>query len=49
MDGIIVALIPIFAIVGIFGMPVFIILIIFYFDKRNKEQFHSQFRQYRYG
>ena len=41
MDGIIVALIPIFGIVGIFGMPVFIILIIFYFDKRNKEQFHS--------
>ena len=34
-------LIPIFGIVGIFGMPVFIILIIFYFDKRNKEQFHS--------
>jgi len=22
-------------------MPVFIILIVFYFDKRNKEQFHS--------
>ena len=41
MDGIIVALIPIFGIVGIFGMPVFIILIVFYFDKRNKEQFHS--------
>ena len=41
MDGIIVALIPIFGIVGIFGMPVFIILIIFYFDKRNKEQFHA--------
>ena len=41
MDGIILALIPIFGIVGIFGMPVFIILIVFYFDKRNKEQFHS--------
>ena len=34
-------LIPIFGIVGVFGMPVFIILIVFYFDKRNKEQFHS--------
>ena len=45
MDGIIVALIPIFAIVGVFGMPVFIILIIFYFDKRNKEQFHSTLRK----
>ena len=41
MDGIIVALIPIFGIVGVFGMPVFIVLIVLYFDKRNKEQFHS--------
>ena len=41
MDGIILAFIPIFGIVGVFGMPVFIILIVFYFDKRNKEQFHS--------
>ena len=41
MDGIILALIPIFGIVGIFGMPVLIILIISYFDKRNKEQFHT--------
>ena len=35
------SLVPLFALVAIFGMPVFIILIIFYFDKRNKEQFHS--------
>ena len=34
-------LIPLFAIVGVFGMPVFIVLIVLYFDKRNKEQFHS--------
>jgi hypothetical protein len=34
-------LIPIFGIVGIFGMPVFIVWIIHYFDKKNKEQFHS--------
>ena len=46
MDGIIVALIPIVAIVGVFGMPVFIILIIFYFDKRNKEQFHSTLQKF---
>ena len=46
MDGIIVALIPIFGIVGIFGMPVFIILIVFYFDKRNKEQFHSTLQKF---
>ena len=34
-------LIPIFGIVGVFGMPVFIVWIIHYFDKKNKEQFHS--------
>ena len=34
-------LIPIFAIVGVFGMPVFIVWIVYYFDKRNKEQFHT--------
>ncbi len=34
-------LIPIFGIVGVFGMPVFIVWIVFYFDKRNKEQFHT--------
>ncbi|HIE48852.1 MAG TPA: DUF202 domain-containing protein [Gammaproteobacteria bacterium] len=34
-------LIPIFGLVGIFGMPVFIVWIVFYFDKRNKEQFHT--------
>ncbi|SVB80472.1 uncharacterized protein METZ01_LOCUS233326, partial [marine metagenome] len=34
-------LIPIFGIVGVFGMPVFIVLIVFYFEKRNKEQFHT--------
>ncbi len=34
-------LIPIFGLVGVFGMPVFIVWIVFYFDKRNKEQFHT--------
>ena len=34
-------LIPIFGIVGVFGMPVFIVWIIHYFDKKNKEQFHT--------
>ena len=41
MDGIIVALIPIFGIVGVFGMPLGIVVAGLYFDKRNKEQFHS--------
>lgn len=41
MEVVLDALVPLFAVVAIFGMPVFIILIIFYFDKRNKEQFHS--------
>ena len=41
MEANIEVLIPLFGIVAVFGMPVFIILIIFYFDKRNKEQFHS--------
>ena len=34
-------LVPIFTIVGIFGMPVFIILIYFYFANKSKEQFHT--------
>jgi len=41
MEVVLDALVPLFAVVAIFGMPVFIILIIFYFDKRKKEQFHS--------
>lgn len=41
MEVVLDALVPLFAVVAIFGMPVFIVLIIFYFDKRNKEQFHS--------
>ena len=34
-------LIPIFGIVGIFGMPVFIVWIVHYFDTKNKDKFHS--------
>ena len=45
MDGIIVALIPIFGIVGVFGMPVFIILIVFYFESKNKEKFHTTLQE----
>ena len=41
MEVLLDSLVPIFGIVGVFGMPVFIILIVFYFDKRNKEQFHA--------
>ena len=34
-------LIPIFGIVGVFGMPVFIVWIVHYFDNKNKDKFHS--------
>jgi len=34
-------LIPIFGIVGVFGMPVFIVWIVHYFDTKNKDKFHS--------
>ena len=34
-------LIPIFGIVGVFGMPVFIVWIVHYFESKNKDKFHS--------
>ena len=34
-------LIPIFGLVGVFGMPVFIVWIVHYFDTKNKDKFHS--------
>ena len=34
-------LIPLFGIVGVFGMPVFIIFIFSYFGARNKDKFHE--------
>ena len=34
-------LIPIFGIVGVFGMPLGIVVAGLYFDKRNKDKFHT--------
>ena len=34
-------LIPIFGIIGVFGMPVFIVMINFYFGSKDKKQFHT--------
>ena len=38
-------LIPIFAIVGIFGMPVFIVWIVYYFSSRSEKQFHQTLQE----
>ncbi|HIF73608.1 MAG TPA: DUF202 domain-containing protein [Porticoccaceae bacterium] len=38
-------LIPLFGIVGVFGMPVFIIWIIFYFGGRREKQFHQSLQE----
>jgi len=38
-------LIPIFGIVGIFGMPVFIIWIVYYFSSRSEKQFHQTLQE----
>lgn len=34
-------LIPIFGIVGVFGMPLGITIAFYYFDSKNKDKFHS--------
>ena len=38
-------LIPIFGIVGIFVMPVFIIWIVYYFSSRSEKQFHQTLQE----
>ena len=38
-------LIPIFGIVGVFGMPVFIIWIVYYFSSRSEKQFHQTLQE----
>ena len=38
-------LIPIFGIVGIFGMPVFIVWIVHYFESRSEKQFHQTLQE----
>ena len=38
-------IIPIFGIVGVFGMPVFIIWIVYYFSSRSEKQFHQTLQE----
>ncbi|MCS5586900.1 MAG: DUF6249 domain-containing protein [Porticoccaceae bacterium] len=38
-------LVPIFAIVGVFGMPVFIVWIALHFNNKKKEQFHASLQK----
>ena len=38
-------LIPIFGIVGVFGMPVFIVWIIHYYESRSEKQFHQALQE----
>ena len=38
-------LIPIFGIVGVFGMPVLIVWIIHYFESRNEKKFHQTLQE----
>jgi hypothetical protein len=38
-------LIPIFGILGVFGMPVFIIWIVYYFSSRSEKQFHQTLQE----
>lgn len=45
MEGFIDSLVPIFGIVAVFGMPVFIVWTALYFNNKKKEQFHSSLQK----
>ena len=45
MTNFIDALVPIFAITGIFGMPLFIVWIALHFNNKKKEQFHTSLQK----
>jgi hypothetical protein len=45
MEGFIGSLVPIFAIVSVFGMPLFIVWISLYFNNKKKEQFHASLQK----
>ena len=45
MEGFITSLVPIFGILGVFGMPVFIVWITLYFNNKKKEQFHASLQK----
>jgi hypothetical protein len=45
MESFIDSAVPIFGIVGIFGMPVFIVWLNLHFDSKTKEQFHASLQK----
>jgi hypothetical protein len=45
MESFIESIVPIFGIVGVFGMPVFIVWITLYFNNKKKEQFHASLQK----
>ena len=45
MKSLIDSIITIFGIVGVFGMPVFIVLIVLYFNNKKQEQFHASLQK----
>ena len=45
MESLIDSIVPIFGIVGVFGMPVFIVLIVLYFNNKKQAQFHASLQK----
>ncbi len=45
MESFMDSIVPIFGIVGVFGMPVFIVWLILYFENKKKEQFHESLQK----
>ena len=45
MEGFIDSMVPIFGIVAVFGMPVFIVWTALHFNNKKKEQFHSSLQK----
>ena len=45
MTSFIDALVPIVGIIGVFGMPVFVVWIALYFNNKKKQQFHTSLQK----
>ena len=45
MENFIDSIVPIFGIIGVFGMPVFIVAIVLYFKSKEKAQFHESMQK----
>tara|TARA_B110000967_G_scaffold193738_1_gene221582 strand:+ start:326 stop:718 length:393 start_codon:yes stop_codon:yes gene_type:complete len=45
MEGLIDSLVPIVGIVGVFGMPVFIVWTALHFNNKKKQQFHASLQK----